>query len=143
MKSLLILSLCTAAAWQSCAAAPGCRTFALDIRNGKPVVSARGDKTMQTSGQVKIAKEKDGSAYFLFVKKGDFFRFSQKGNIQAEQGTVAFFVKECDTAPDQRVWNPYFQWPGREEVFAPMRDYLSRADLQKKSFFLKNVDLAI
>ena len=27
--------------------------------------------------------------------------------------------------------------------FAPMRDYLSRADLQKKSFFLKNVDLAI
>ncbi len=121
MKSLLILSLCTAAAWQSCAAAPGCRTFALDIRNGKPVVSARGDKTMQTSGQVKIAKEKDGSAYFLFAKKGDFFRFSQKGNIQAEQGTVAFFVKECDTAPDQRVWNPYFQWPGREEVFAILR----------------------
>ena len=26
---------------------------------------------------------------------------------------------------------------------APMRDYLSRADLQKKSFFLENVDLAI
>ena len=25
----------------------------------------------------------------------------------------------------------------------PMRDYLSRADLQKKSFFLENVDLAI
>ena len=30
-----------------------------------------------------------------------------------------------------------------EKAFAPMRDYLSRADLQKKSFFLKNVDLAI
>ena len=28
-------------------------------------------------------------------------------------------------------------------TIAPMRDYLSRADLQKKSFFLKNVDLAI
>ena len=27
--------------------------------------------------------------------------------------------------------------------YAPMRDYLSRADLQKKSFFLENVDLAI
>ena len=28
-------------------------------------------------------------------------------------------------------------------IFTPMRDYLSRADLQKKSFFLENVDLAI
>ena len=28
-------------------------------------------------------------------------------------------------------------------IIAPMRDYLSRADLQKKSFFLENVDLAI
>ncbi len=120
MKLLLAFLLCSMAS-QYAAALPACQSFALDIRNGVPVVSARGDQNIQTFGKVEIAKEKNGCAYFLFAKKGDFFRFSQKENIQKEQGTVAFFVKECDTAPDQRVWNPYFQWPGTDEVFAILR----------------------
>lgn len=122
MKRFFIMIFCCAGLLNLHGARVPYQTFELNAgKDGKPQIWGRGNTACHVSGNVKIVREKDGTPYFQFSKKGDFFRFPAKENIRTEQGTVAFFVKECDTGREQRVWNPYFQWTGKDEVFAVLR----------------------
>ncbi|MCF7854741.1 MAG: LamG domain-containing protein [Candidatus Pacebacteria bacterium] len=63
----------------------------------------------------------DGTPAVKFTSKGDVLRYNLADNLQLSQGAVAFWVYEVDTEKDQRIWNPYVQVMGEDEVLNVLR----------------------
>ena len=82
--------------------------------------NATGSNTVMKHGTVKQIAGVRGKAA-EFAKSGDYLEFVATNNISQAQGTVAFYVKDVDTRPDQRVWNAYFQWLGKHDAFNIVR----------------------
>ena len=87
MKRFFIMIFCCAGLLNLHGARVPYQTFELNAgKDGKPQIWGRGNTACHVSGNVKIVREKDGTPYFQFSKKGDFFRFPAKGNIRTGNG---------------------------------------------------------
>jgi hypothetical protein len=94
--------------------------FYASFDKGVNADQACGQAAAQKFGTIKMAPGARGQAA-VFAKAGDYLQFSAAANLNPNQGTIAFYVKDIDATPEQRVWNPYFQWVGQQEAFNILR----------------------
>jgi hypothetical protein len=71
-------------------------------------------------GNVEIVEGKFGKAA-KFLQRGDVLRLATEGNFPVKQGAIAFWTCPVDSAPDQRLWNPFIQISGPNETFNVVR----------------------
>jgi len=95
--------------------------FDADVAKGNPAAKAEGAVKLVPNGEDENLVGRNGTRAAKFTSKGDLLRYSLDGNVHLPQGAVSLWVYELDTKTDQRVWNPYFQIAGKEEVFNVLR----------------------
>ncbi len=119
-RQIMGMALTVAAALPLMGAKPPELTFEMTVKAGKLSVFAQGGADEKQSGNVTV-KNIGGREAAVFAKPGDYLTFPAKNNLDAGRGTLNLWVYEIDTAPDRRIWNPYFQWRNAEGVFYFLR----------------------
>ncbi len=116
IKLLMVILCLTVSATLRGEPLGGALSFYVSFDQSVDPDQAKGDKAVKKFGNVKLISGANGNAA-EFSKPGDYLEYIAKENLNPQQGTIAFYIKDIDVRPDQRVWNSYFQWLGGQNAF--------------------------